>query len=46
MLAGLEAAQRAGYLTVKLNAVAVKNLVEPWDIVPAKGAGYARENWL
>ena len=41
VLAGLEAAQRAGYATVKLNAVAVKNLVEP-DIVPL--ARYAREN--
>ncbi len=41
MLAGLDAAQRAGYRKIKLNAVAVKNLVEP-DIVPL--ARFAREN--
>jgi GTP 3',8-cyclase len=40
VLAGLEEAKRLGYY-VKLNAVAVKNLVEP-DIVPL--ALYAREN--
>ena len=40
VLAGLEAAKRAGF-RIKLNAVAVKNLVEP-DIVPL--AHYAREN--
>ncbi len=41
VLAGLKAAQRAGYAKIKLNAVAVKNLVEP-DIVPL--ARFAREN--
>ncbi len=41
VLAGLAAAQRAGYAKIKLNAVAVKNLVEP-DIVPL--ARFAREN--
>jgi cyclic pyranopterin phosphate synthase len=41
VLAGLVAAQRAGYAKIKLNAVAVKNLVEP-DIVPL--ARFAREN--
>ena len=41
VLDGLEAAKRAGFKTIKLNAVAVKNLVEP-DIVPL--ARYAREN--
>jgi len=40
VLAGLAAARRLGY-RIKLNAVAVKNLVEP-DIVPL--AIYAREN--
>jgi cyclic pyranopterin phosphate synthase len=40
VLAGLEAAKRAGF-RIKLNAVAVKNLVEP-DIVPL--AHYARQN--
>ena len=40
VLAGLEAAKQAGF-RIKLNAVAVKNLVEP-DIVPL--ACYAREN--
>jgi cyclic pyranopterin phosphate synthase len=39
-LEGLETVRRLGY-TVKLNAVAVKNLVEP-DVVPL--ALYAREN--
>jgi cyclic pyranopterin phosphate synthase len=41
VLAGLEACKRLGYARIKLNAVAVKNLVEP-DIVPL--ARYAREN--
>jgi cyclic pyranopterin phosphate synthase len=41
VLAGLEAAKRAGFVKIKLNAVAVKNLVEP-DIVPL--ARFAREN--
>jgi GTP 3',8-cyclase len=41
VLAGLEACKRLGYAKIKINAVAVKNLVEP-DIVPL--ARYAREN--
>jgi cyclic pyranopterin phosphate synthase len=41
VLAGLDACKRLGYSRIKLNAVAVKNLVEP-DIVPL--ARYAREN--
>ncbi len=41
VLAGLEACKTLGYSKIKLNAVAVKNLVEP-DIVPL--ARYAREN--
>jgi cyclic pyranopterin phosphate synthase len=41
VLAGLDAAKRLGYAAIKLNAVAVKNLVEP-DIVPL--ARFAREN--
>jgi cyclic pyranopterin phosphate synthase len=41
VLEGLAAAKRAGFRTIKLNAVAVKNLVEP-DIVPL--ARFAREN--
>jgi GTP 3',8-cyclase len=41
VLAGLERAKQVGFRTIKLNAVAVKNLVEP-DIVPL--ARYAREN--
>jgi cyclic pyranopterin phosphate synthase len=41
VLAGLDLAKRLGYSRIKLNAVAVKNLVEP-DIVPL--ARYAREN--
>jgi len=41
VLEGLEIAKRLGYGPIKLNAVAVKNLVEP-DIVPL--ARYAREN--
>ena len=40
VMAGLECAKKIGY-KIKLNAVAVKNLVEP-DIVPL--ARYAREN--
>ncbi len=38
---GLACAKRIGFTRIKLNAVAVKNLVEP-DIVPL--ARYAREN--
>jgi GTP 3',8-cyclase len=41
VLDGLAIAKRLGYTKIKLNAVAVKNLVEP-DIVPL--ARYAREN--
>ena len=41
VLAGLDAAKRAGFVNIKLNAVAVKNLVEP-DIVPL--ANFARRN--
>lgn len=41
VLQGLEKAKRLGYGPIKLNAVAVKNLVEP-DIVPL--ARYARDN--
>jgi GTP 3',8-cyclase len=41
VLAGLDECKRLGYSKIKLNAVAVKNLVEP-DIVPL--AQYAREN--
>ena len=41
ILAGLDLCKRLGYSRIKLNAVAVKNLVEP-DIVPL--ARYAREN--
>jgi cyclic pyranopterin phosphate synthase len=41
VIAGLEQAKRVGFSKIKLNAVAVKNLVEP-DIVPL--ARYAREN--
>lgn len=41
VLAGLAEAKRLGYSSIKLNAVAVKNLVEP-DVVPL--ARYAREN--
>jgi cyclic pyranopterin phosphate synthase len=41
VLAGLDACKRLGYSRIKLNAVAVKNLVEP-DIVPL--ARFAREN--
>ena len=41
VLAGLEVCKKLGYTKIKLNAVAVKNLVEP-DIVPL--ARYAREN--
>ena len=41
VLRGLELARRIGFTRIKLNAVAVKNLVEP-DIVPL--ARYAREN--
>ena len=41
VMAGIEACQRLGYKTIKINAVAVKNLVEP-DIVPL--ARFGREN--
>ncbi len=41
VLEGLGAAKRAGFSNIKLNAVAVKGLVEP-DIVPL--ARYARDN--
>ncbi|MGA3096172.1 MAG: GTP 3',8-cyclase MoaA [Bryobacteraceae bacterium] len=41
VLEGLQAAKRAGFSNIKLNAVAVKGLVEP-DIVPL--ARYARDN--
>jgi cyclic pyranopterin phosphate synthase len=41
VLTGLALARQAGFTRIKLNAVAVKNLVEP-DIVPL--ARYAREN--
>jgi cyclic pyranopterin phosphate synthase len=41
VLAGIAAAQRVGFAPIKLNAVAVKNLIEP-DIVPL--ARFAREN--
>lgn len=43
VLAGIETVKRLGYGPIKLNAVAVKNLVEP-DIVPL--AQFARENGL
>jgi len=43
VLAGLEAAKRAGFQKIKLNAVAVKNLVEP-DIVPL--ARFGREHGM
>ncbi len=41
VLAGLEAARRAGFERIKLNAVALKNLVEE-DVLPL--ARFAREN--
>jgi GTP 3',8-cyclase len=41
VLDGLETCKRLGYQKIKLNAVAVKNLVEP-DVVPL--ARYARDN--
>ncbi len=41
VLAGLEAARRTGYTAIKLNVVAVKNLVEP-DIVPLARFGRER----
>ncbi|HOK47378.1 MAG TPA: hypothetical protein PLK67_15660, partial [Bryobacteraceae bacterium] len=43
VLAGLETAKRAGFHPIKINAVAVKNLIEP-DIVPL--ARFGRENGL
>ncbi len=41
VLAGLEAARRLGYTAIKLNVVAVKNLIEP-DIVPLARFGRER----
>lgn len=41
VMAGIEAAQQAGFRKIKINIVAVKNLIEP-DIVPM--ANYCREN--
>jgi cyclic pyranopterin phosphate synthase len=41
VLAGIAAARRVGFWPIKLNAVAVKNLIEP-DIVPL--VRFAREN--
>ena len=41
VLAGIEAARRVGFARIKLNIVAVKNLIEP-DIVPM--ARFCREN--
>ena len=41
VMEGIEAALRVGYSTVKINAVAVKNLVEP-DIVPLARFGRER----
>src|SRR5258708_4800886 len=41
VLAGIEACQRMGYGPIKINAVAVKNLVEP-DIVPLARFGRER----
>ncbi len=43
VLDGIEACRRLGYRTIKINAVAVKNLVEP-DIVPL--ALYGRERGI
>ena len=43
VLEGIEACRRLGYRTIKINAVAVKNLVEP-DIVPL--AIYGRERGI
>ena len=43
VLEGIETALRLGYKTIKINAVAVKNLVEP-DIVPL--ARYGRERGI
>ena len=40
VLAGLDAADRAGFTKIKINTVAVKNLIEP-DVVPM--ARFARE---
>jgi cyclic pyranopterin phosphate synthase len=41
VLSGLEAARRAGFTAIKLNAVAMKNLTEP-DIVPLARFGRER----
>lgn len=43
VLAGLETAKRLGFSPIKINAVAVKNLIEP-DIVPL--ARFGRENGI
>ncbi len=43
VMAGLEAARRIGFPVIKINAVAVKNLVEP-DIVPL--AQFGREHGI
>ncbi len=43
VLEGIEAARRAGFAPIKINAVAVKNLVEP-DVVPL--AQFGRENGI
>lgn len=43
VLAGIAAAQRAGFDKIKLNAVAIKDLTEP-DVVPL--AGFARQHGL
>jgi cyclic pyranopterin phosphate synthase len=43
VLEGIEACRRLGFRTIKINAVAVKNLVEP-DIVPL--ARYGRERGI
>jgi cyclic pyranopterin phosphate synthase len=43
VLEGIETAQRVGFESIKINAVAVKNLVEP-DIVPL--ARYGREQGI
>jgi GTP 3',8-cyclase len=42
VLEGIEACRRIGYKTIKINAVAVKNLVEP-DIVPLARFGRERD---
>lgn len=42
VLAGIERAQKVGFRSIKINAVAVKNLVEP-DIVPLARFGRERD---